>query len=45
MREVAETMELAITLSEVNVLTEEYVRLLGFPRGWVLEGRSLELAE
>ncbi len=24
---------------------EEYVRLLGYPRGWVLEGRALELAE
>ena len=38
-------MELASTLPEVNVLPEEYVRLLGFPRGWQLEGRSLELAD
>jgi len=45
MREVAETMELASTLPDVNVLPEEYVRLLGFPRGWQLEGRSLELAD
>jgi hypothetical protein len=45
MREVAETMELAITLPDVNVLPEEYVRLLGFPKGWQLEGRSLELAD
>jgi hypothetical protein len=44
MREVAETMELANTLPGVNVLAEEYVRLLGFPSGWQLEGRSLELA-
>lgn len=44
MREVAETMELAITLPGINVLPEEYVRLLGFPKGWQLEGRSLELA-
>jgi hypothetical protein len=45
MRQVAESMELASTLPEVNVLPEEYVRLLGFPRGWQLEGRSLELAD
>jgi hypothetical protein len=45
MRQVAESMELACTLPEVNVLPEEYVRLLGFPRGWQLEGRSLELAD
>jgi hypothetical protein len=38
-------MELASTVPVVNVLTEEYVRLLGYPRGWVLEGRALELAE
>jgi hypothetical protein len=44
MREVVEIMELASTLADVNVVTEEYVRLLGFPRGWVLEGRPLELA-
>ena len=45
MRQVADSLELASTLPEVNVLPEEYVRLLGFPRGWQLEGRSLELAE
>lgn len=45
MREVAEALELAATLPGVNVVTEEYVRLLGFPRGWQLEGRPLELAE
>ena len=45
MREVAEAMELASTLPDVNVLQEEYVRLLGFPSGWQLEGRSLELAD
>lgn len=45
MREVAETIELAGTLPEVNVLPEEYVRLLGYPRGWVLEGRARELAD
>ena len=45
MHEVAETIELAGTLPEVNVLPEEYVRLLGYPRGWVLEGRARELAD
>jgi hypothetical protein len=30
---------------DVRVLTEEYVRLLGFPRGWELRGRARELAE
>jgi hypothetical protein len=44
-RQVAETIELADTLPNVSVLTEEYVRLLGFPRGWKLEGRPLELAD
>lgn len=29
----------------VDVATAEYVRLLGYPRGWELEGRALELAE
>ena len=45
MREVAECMELACAPADVQVLPEEYVRLLGFPRGWVLEGRARELAE
>lgn len=45
MRDVAETMELAGTLPEVNVLPQEYVRLLGYPRGWELEGRAKELAD
>ena len=44
MREIAESMELAGTRPDVHVLPEEYVRLLGYPRGWELEGRSLELA-
>jgi hypothetical protein len=44
MRDVAEAMELVNTVPDVNVHTEEYVRLLGYPRGWVLEGRALELA-
>jgi hypothetical protein len=44
MRDIAEAIELACTHPDVNVPPEEYVRLLGFPRGWVLEGRTLELA-
>jgi hypothetical protein len=45
MREVTEAIELAATLPDVNVLPEEYVRLLGYPRGWVLKGRARELAD
>src|ERR1700744_1274464 len=44
MRELAESIELAGTRFDVNVSPEEYVRLLGYPRGWELEGRALELA-
>jgi hypothetical protein len=44
MREIAERIEVAGTLAEVHVLPEEYVRLLGYPRGWELEGRARELA-
>lgn len=44
MRDVAEAIELASTHPNLNVLTEEYVRLLGYPRGWELEGRALELS-
>ena len=45
MHEVAEPIELAGTLPGVNVLPEEYLRLLGYPHGWVLEGRARELAD
>jgi hypothetical protein len=45
MRQVAESIELAGTLTEVNVQPAEYTRLLGYPRGHVLEGRACELAE
>ena len=45
MREVAETVELASTLPGVDVASQEYVRLLGYPRGWVLDGRARELAD
>jgi hypothetical protein len=37
-------MEIVDTEPDVDVETAEYIRLLGFPRGHVLEGRSLELA-
>jgi hypothetical protein len=30
---------------DVDVQSEEYIRLLGYPRGFVLEGRALELAQ
>jgi len=45
MRALTEGVELAGTLAEVNVLPQEYARLLGYPKGWVLEGRPLELAD
>jgi hypothetical protein len=45
MRELAQSVELSGTVPELNVLTDEYVRLLGYPRGWVLEGRARELAD
>ena len=41
---VSDKIELACTLASLGVQEEEYVRLLGFPRGWVLEGRARELA-
>jgi hypothetical protein len=44
MCQLAETVELTCALSRMNVLPEEYTRLLGYPRGWVLEGRAQELA-
>jgi hypothetical protein len=44
MRQLAEPIELAGSPPEVNVSPAEYVRLLGYPRGWELEGRPLELA-
>ena len=45
MRPVAERIDLPSTMPDVNVAPTEYTRLLGFPRGWVLEGRSLGLAD
>jgi len=36
--------ELTQTHPDVNVLAEEYVRLLGYPRSWELTGRAAELA-
>ncbi|MBZ5724616.1 MAG: hypothetical protein LAP87_06420 [Acidobacteriia bacterium] len=37
-------MELVDTAPDTNVAPAEYLRLLGYPRGWVLEGRACELA-
>jgi hypothetical protein len=45
MRQVAESVELAGALTEVNVQPAEYARLLGYPRGHLLEGRAQELAD
>jgi hypothetical protein len=33
------------TTPEVDVQLAEYTRLLGYPRGWVLDGRARELAD
>ncbi|MGD0911891.1 MAG: hypothetical protein ABR928_08340 [Terracidiphilus sp.] len=44
MREVMDTIELAEAITQVDVLDEEYARLLGYPRGFVLEDRARELA-
>jgi len=38
-------IERANTHPDVNVAPEEYIRLLGYPRGWTLRGRAAELAE
>jgi hypothetical protein len=43
-RTIAENIELAEPRAAVSVRLEEYVRLLGYPRGFELEGRALELA-
>ncbi len=45
MRQVAESIEIADTLAGVDVPQQEFTRLLGYPRGWVLEGRARELAD
>ena len=38
-------IEVSCTLSSLDMREDEYVRLLGFPRDWVLEGRARELAD
>lgn len=38
-------IERADTHPDVNVAPEEYIRLLGYPRGWTLSRRAAELAE
>lgn len=42
---VSDKLELSSTLSSLDVQEQEYLRLLGFPRGWVLDGRARELAD
>jgi hypothetical protein len=37
-------MQLVDTAPAVDVQPEEYLRLLGYPRGWSLDGRAAELA-
>jgi len=38
-------IEIVDNSPDINVQSTEYIRLLGYPRGFVLEGRALELAE
>lgn len=45
MRPVTDFLELAATPARIDVAPEEYTRLLGYPRGHVLEGRARELAD
>lgn len=45
MRSLAESLEMAGTVAQVDVAPEEYARLLGYPRGHVLKGRARELAD
>ncbi len=45
MRPVTDFLELSATPARVDVAPEEYTRLLGYPRGHVLEGRARELAD
>ena len=40
MRAMTEGIELADSHAAVKVQLEEYVRLLGYPRGYELEGRA-----
>ena len=44
-REATRIVELAGTPENLSVSPEEYIRLLGYPRGFTLEGRALELAD
>lgn len=45
MRELADDLKLAGAQPDMKVLPGEYARLLGYPRGWELEGRAKELAD
>ena len=45
MRQLAESIEIADALAGVDVPQQEFLRLLGYPRAWVLDGRARELAD
>ena len=45
MREIAESIEIADALAGLEVPQQEFTRLLGYPRGFALEGRAQELAD
>jgi hypothetical protein len=45
MRQVAESIEIADVLAGVDVPQQEFTRLLGYPRGFAIEGRASELAD
>lgn len=41
----ADRIELAVAMPAIHVQPQEYLRLLGYPRGFALEGRALDLAD
>ncbi len=45
MRQVAESIEIADALPGVDVPQQEFARLLGYPRGFAMEGRARELSD
>jgi len=45
MHQLIESIEIADALAGVEVPEQEFTRLLGYPRGWVLEGRARDLAD
>jgi hypothetical protein len=45
MRQLAESIEISDALPGVDVPQQEFTRLLGYPRGFAMEGRSRELSD